>query len=64
MEEPKKYHGYGYHGGGRKKLDPADKKVFKTVSISGTPDEIARLKELAAENNKTVSRFILESLLK
>lgn len=60
MAEEKKYTGYGYHGGGRKKLPPSEKKVFKTVSISGTPEEIENLKQKAKSENKTVSRFVLE----
>lgn len=57
-----KYKGYGYHGGGRpKKGDDAKR---KTISISGTPAEVQQLQELAAKEGKTVSRFIIESLVK
>ncbi len=56
MAEEKKYSGYGYHGGGRKATGV--KRV--TINISGQPEQIARLKELAARENKTVSAFILE----
>lgn len=62
MAEEKKYSGYGYHGGGRKKLKPEEKKIFKTVSISGTPEEIENLKQKAKEKNKTVSRLVLDSI--
>lgn len=55
-KEEKKYSGYGYHGGGRKATGV--KRV--TINISGQPEQIARLKELAARENKTVSAFILE----
>lgn len=57
----KKYSGYGYHGGGRKKK--ADKKIFVNTTISGTPEEISRLKEAAKKAGKTVSRLVLDSLL-
>lgn len=56
----KKYKGYGYHGGGRPKKDKEARR--KTLSISGTPFEIAALKRKAKEKNKTVSRFILDKL--
>jgi len=55
-----KYKGYGYHGGGRKKLDPADKKQFKTISISGTPEEIEKIKLNAKLQNKYVSKYIID----
>lgn len=61
-EEKPKYSGYGYHGGGRKKTGRL--KEFVTTSVSGTPEEIALLKEKAKEAGKTVSRFVLDSLLK
>lgn len=64
MKSEKKYSGYGYHGGGRKKMQPEDKKVFKSTTISGTPEEIEHLRELATAAGKSVSRFVLESLLK
>lgn len=62
MEEETKYKGYGYHGGGRKKVE--NKKVFVNTTISGTPEEIAKLKELAKQANKTVSKYVLENLLR
>lgn len=56
------YKGYGYHGGGRpKKGDDAKR---KTISISGTPAEVQQLQELAAKEGKTVSRFVIDSLIK
>lgn len=62
MAEEKKYTGRGgYHGGGRKKLPPELKKVYKTISISGTPEEIENLKQKAKEKNKTVSRYVIEN---
>lgn len=62
MSEEKKYSGYGYHGGGRPKKDAEARRC--TISISGTPSEIAELKKLAQESGKTVSRFILDSFKK
>lgn len=58
-ENKKQYTGRGgYHGGGRPKKGTQAKSV--TVSISGTQKEIDKLRALAAENNKTVSRFVIE----
>lgn len=58
MAEEKKYSGYGYHGGGRKPT--GIKRV--SICISGQPEEIERLKARAHEENKTVSRFILDNI--
>lgn len=63
MAEDKKYTGYGYHGGGRKKMDPAARKQYKTVSISGTPEEIDDLKAKAKEEGLTLSRYVINKLL-
>lgn len=64
MEKEKKYIGYGYHGGGRPKKAESEKTVYKTLSIAGSPEEIKQIKKLAKEENKTISRFIIESILK
>lgn len=65
MTEAKKYQGRGgYHGGGRPRKKESEKTVYKTMSISGTPEEIEQLKKLAQAENKTVSRFVLEAVLK
>ena len=58
MADEKKYSGYGYHGGGRKAT--GIKRV--AICISGQPEEIERLKARAQEENKTVSRFILDNI--
>ena len=52
----KKYSGYGYHGGGRKAT--GIKRV--SICISGQPEQIEKLKKMAAQEEKTVSAFILE----
>ena len=52
----KKYVGYGYHGGGRKAT--GIKRV--SICISGQPEQIGELKKMAAQEEKTVSAFILE----
>lgn len=57
--EKKNYSGYGYHGGGRK---PTGVKRV-SLCISGQPEELEALKKKAAEAGKTVSRFVLDSLL-
>lgn len=64
MDEEKKYTGRGgYHGGGRKKMDPAVKKQFKTASISGTPEEMDALKAKAKAEGLTLSRYVITKLL-
>lgn len=55
----------GNHGGkrigaGRKKLEGAK---TKTISISGSDDEIKKIKKMAADSGKSVSRYIIELLL-
>lgn len=58
-EEKPKYEGYGYHGGGRKATGV--KRVSFTVSCQ--PEELEKIKELAAASGKTTSRFILDLVL-
>ena len=60
-ENKPKYVGYGYHGGGRKKSD--NKKVFVSTTISGSPNEIALLKQRANEAGKSVSRYVLDWIM-
>lgn len=60
MAEEKKYVGYGYHGGGRKPLPEEQKKKYITISVSGQPEEIVKLKEVAVKNGKSVSRLVLD----
>lgn len=62
MAEEKKYTGRGgWRGGGRPRKNEEARR--KTISISGTPAEVEKLKQLAEKENKTVSRYILEILL-
>lgn len=49
------------HGAGRKPTGRL--KIFKTISISGTPEEIERLKALAETSGKSFSRFVIDTLL-
>ena len=56
MAEEKKYSGYGYHGGGRKAT--GIKRV--SICISGQPEQIAKLKKMAAAENMTVSAYIFQ----
>ena len=56
MAEEKKYSGYGYHGGGRKAT--GIKRV--SICISGQPEQIKKLKQQAAQEEKTVSAFVFE----
>ena len=60
MAEEKKYVGYGYHGGGRKAT--GIKRI--SISISGQPEELEQLKENAAAAGKSVSAFILDTLVR
>lgn len=53
-EKEKKYSGYGYHGGGRK---PTGVKRI-SISLSGQPEQIQKLKELAKRNQMNVSQFV------
>lgn len=61
----------GYReGGGRPKGSPnkgtelGRKTQFKTISVSGYPEEIEAIKKLAQESGKSVSKFVIESILK
>lgn len=61
----------GYReGGGRPKGSPnkgtelGRKTQFKNLSVSGYPEEIEEIKKLAKESGKSVSKFIIESILK
>ena len=55
-QKEKKYSGYGYHGAGRKATGL--KRV--PICISGQPEQVEELKKMAAQEEKTVSAFILE----
>lgn len=57
MEEEKKYTGYGYHGGGRKKMSESGR---KQMQLSLQQDEIDFIKSKAAEAGLPVSRFVME----
>jgi hypothetical protein len=41
-------------------LPEEQKKKYITISVSGQPEEIERLKARAQEEHKTISRFILD----
>ena len=56
MAGEKKYSGYGYHGGGRKAT--GIKRV--SICISGQPEQIEKLKKMAAAENMTVSAYIFQ----
>lgn len=56
----KKYSGYGYHGGGRKATGV--KRV--SFSVSCQPEELEKIKELAAASGKTVSRYLVDLAMK
>lgn len=47
---------------GSKNKTPAQGRItpYATISIAGSPEEIARVKELAAKAGKTVSRYLLD----
>lgn len=50
---------------GSKNKTPAQgrKTIFKSVTIVGSPEEVEKLKELAEKSGKSVSRFIIETIL-
>ncbi len=56
-EEEKKYTGYGYHGGGRKKMSESGR---KQMQLSLQQDEIDFIKSKATEAGLPVSRFVME----
>lgn len=50
---------------GAKNKTPAQgrKTLFKNITVSGSPEEIEQLKKLAEASGKSLSRFVLDSLL-
>ena len=62
VEKEKKYSGYGYHGGGRKAQGEEPRTC--TMSIVFTQSEKAKIKELAEKENKTISAYCIEKILK
>lgn len=40
------------------------RKIYKVLSISGAPEEIDKIKDLASESDKSISRFVIEKVLK
>ena len=51
-------------GSGRKEgSGTGRKKIFQLSSVSGTPEGIALLKKQAAEEGKSVSRYVLDWVL-
>lgn len=60
MEEEKKYSGYGYHGGGRKRKSEAGRVSF---CVSCTEEQREAIKKKAEDMNMTVSELILSSVL-
>lgn len=48
-------------GSGRKPV--ANKKIYKTMSISALPEELDIVKKMATDSKKSVSRFILDKIL-
>lgn len=61
-DTPKKYVGYGYHGGGRKKGSGTGTKRV-SFNVSCQPEELEQVKALAALAGKTVSAFLLDAVL-
>lgn len=43
---------------------PRNNKVYKGLTINGTEEELNELRELAKAENKTVSRYVLDKILK
>lgn len=63
QEDEKKYTGYGYHGGGRKKGSGIGTKRV-SFSVSCQPEELEKVKALAESAGKSVSRFLLDLAFK
>ena len=59
-DEKKNSWGGKREGAGRK----SSGKIFKTVSICGTENELGTLKKQAKEKEKSLSRYIIEELVK
>ncbi len=57
METEKKYSGYGYHGGGRKKLSESGR---IQVQFSLQQNEVDLIKEEAKKAELNNSRFVVE----
>lgn len=38
-------------------------KIYRTLSIAGTDEEVSRIRELAEESGKSVSRYVIDTLL-
>lgn len=58
MEERKETRGGARPGSGRKKTGA----IYVTTAISGSPEEIQRLKDNAAAAGQSVSRYVLDRL--
>jgi len=54
-----KYLGYGYHGGGRKKISESGRKSF---ALSFQQEQIDYIKRMAEKNNMNYSTFVLEAV--
>lgn len=59
--QEKKYTGYGYHGGGRKRKSDGGRQSF---NVSCTQAEKEKIKSLAKKNGLTVSEMIITSVKK
>lgn len=57
--ERPKYSGYGYHGGGRKKLSESGRKSF---AVSLQQEQIDFIKKLAEEKRMSYSQLILAAV--
>ncbi len=57
--EKPKYSGYGYHGGGRKKLSESGRKSF---AVSLQQEQIDFIKKLAEEKRMSYSQLILAAV--
>lgn len=59
MAEEKKYTGYGYHGGGRKKAEIP----LKKFSVSAKLPDYEAIKAAAENNGVSVSAFLIKAAL-
>ena len=63
MENKTNTHGGSRAGSGRKKMNEGEKKMYKNITISCTPEEFDQIKYLAFESEKTTSRYIIDEIL-
>lgn len=62
MAKEKKYAGYGYYGGGRRKMAEEDKVHYKSFSINVSPEFLDQLRKIATDNKTSVNKVIVKAI--